>query len=371
VFSLNRGLILQAKLERLWTMTGRCMLWPAAILLAEAILLFGFERSVATAAKAESAAFAQSRVPGRSRSRALAGSVSPQLTGRLTTCNRRSESINSHNGACHGEDVGGWLEDFPAGELCDGVGFLESPGRHDNVKSHESLMTASNRRAFLLSTALASAATPGVANAAFSFPFGRGRDSGLLLNSREGSSSVQAIVGTGGDVALSAERCLLRLLPVRNPVFLALEAEIERLSVLKSKSGDDGVIPDAAWKTASNAANNALRLLDTKRDRLQPVFNQDLDSTEMQIRRAQRGEELIENLRTEIVLLVKATGGSNVQQDSKEDSEVPLERNATAAFEAQRAALLALAGVGELLVNQFPYEVVRIAELLSFHGHAS
>lgn len=61
----------------------------------------------------------------------------------------------------------------------------------------------------------------------------------------------------------------------------------------------------------------------------------------MQIIKGERGEQLVENLRTQLVELVNTTTAQNITQT----------------FRCQKKALLALSDVGELLVTQFPYDV--------------
>jgi peptidylprolyl isomerase len=85
---------------------------------------------------------------------------------------------------------------------------------------------------------------------------------------------------------------------------------------------------------------SALALIDNKRSKLEPLFIQE-DSTELQIAKAERGERLIEALRTEIVGLQETTKAKNV----------------TATVSKQKVALLALADIGELLVPSFPFDV--------------
>lgn len=85
---------------------------------------------------------------------------------------------------------------------------------------------------------------------------------------------------------------------------------------------------------------SSLSLVDNKRARLEPLFIQD-DSTQIQIAKAERGERLIDSLRTEIVGLIETTKA----------------KNATATFSRQKNALLALADIGELLVPSFPFDV--------------
>jgi len=131
---------------------------------------------------------------------------------------------------------------------------------------------------------------------------------------------------------ISSEVCLLRLLPVKNPVFRALGDNIERVSAVRKAQNNE------TWTKANNAANYALELLDSKRAQLEPVFNYE-DSAEVQILKGERGEQLIEAFRDTIEALVNATKA----------------RDETATFDEQRRALFALSEVGELMVKEYPY----------------
>ena len=134
---------------------------------------------------------------------------------------------------------------------------------------------------------------------------------------------------------LSSEICLLKLLPVKNPLFRSLETSITSLSSLETLS----MSPDA-WKRAAKTVKDAIEELDVKRGQLAPVFNPE-DSTLLAITKGERGERLIEELRRCLVRLAGATGASNL----------------TKTLSFQKDALLALSEVGELLVAAFPYEV--------------
>lgn len=99
-------------------------------------------------------------------------------------------------------------------------------------------------------------------------------------------------------------------------------------------------VDDKSWKEANRKMQSVLSLLDSKRAKLEPLFIQD-DSTLLQIAKAERGERLIESLRSEIVGLIETTKA----------------KNATATYPRQKNALLALADIGELLVPSFPFDV--------------
>lgn len=95
-----------------------------------------------------------------------------------------------------------------------------------------------------------------------------------------------------------------------------------------------------AWRSAQKNAEAALKLLDSKRAQLEPVFNPE-ENTLMQISKGERGEQLIETFRAELVSLIRATS----------------EQNENTTFCEQKDALLALGEVGELMVDSYPYEV--------------
>lgn len=134
---------------------------------------------------------------------------------------------------------------------------------------------------------------------------------------------------------LSSEICLLKLLPVKNPLFRSLEASLTSLSILGSMS-----ISPEFWQRATRTMEDAIAELDNKRGKLAPVFNPE-DSTLLAISKGERGEQVVENLRRRMVRLVGSTKARNLTQ--------------TLTF--QKDALLALSEVGELLVAAFPYDV--------------
>ena len=134
---------------------------------------------------------------------------------------------------------------------------------------------------------------------------------------------------------LSSEICLLKLLPVKNPLFRSLETSITSLSNLETLA----IAPDA-WPRATKTMEDAIAELDNKRGKLAPVFNPE-DSTLLAISKGERGERLIEDLRRRMVRLVGSTKAANLTQT----------------LNFQKDALLALSEVGELLVAAFPYDV--------------
>ena len=84
-----------------------------------------------------------------------------------------------------------------------------------------------------------------------------------------------------------------------------------------------------SWNKAQDSLIAAIETLDTKRNRLEPVFNPE-DPTMIQIIKGERGEQLIEAFRTNLVELANATAIQNY----------------TRTAQVQKKALLALADVG-------------------------
>jgi peptidylprolyl isomerase len=136
---------------------------------------------------------------------------------------------------------------------------------------------------------------------------------------------------------LSSEYALLRVLPVKNPIFRIVVSNLETLSALRFVGEDT---KDSTWKKAQQAIVTALTVLNNKRPQLEPVFNPE-DSTALSIYKAERGEILLDELQQELIQLVNATN----------------QRNLTLTFDRQQEALLTLGFIGELLVKEFPYKV--------------
>jgi len=90
----------------------------------------------------------------------------------------------------------------------------------------------------------------------------------------------------------------------------------------------------------SNKLTTTILFLDNQRFNLQPVFNLE-DTTELDISKAERGEQLLESLRTRLVDLNSSL----------------ISQNITLALLNQQLALRALAEVGELLVETYPFNV--------------
>ena len=83
------------------------------------------------------------------------------------------------------------------------------------------------------------------------------------------------------------------------------------------------------WNKAHDSIVAAIETVDTKRGRIEPVFNPE-ESTMIQIFKGERGEQLIEAFRTNLVELANATAAQNY----------------TRTAQVQKKALLALANVG-------------------------
>jgi peptidylprolyl isomerase len=133
---------------------------------------------------------------------------------------------------------------------------------------------------------------------------------------------------------LSAEQCLLKLLPVRSPFFRELEESLEQIPPLLRIDGN--------WKACAKIVEEScLNELDKRRSILEPVFNPE-DNSLMQISKAERGEQLVERFRSRLVDLLDECVRGN---------------DSTKAVVLQRKALLALSEIGELLVAAYPYQV--------------
>ena len=137
---------------------------------------------------------------------------------------------------------------------------------------------------------------------------------------------------------LASELCLLRLLPVKNPFFRELQTNIEGLSVLRASGSPDR--SSDVWQQANKRMLYCVEEIDKKRTLLQPVFNPE-DETLMQISKGERFEILIETLRSRLLDIANATALVN----------------STATLIQEKAALLTLSEIGELLVAKFPYRI--------------
>ena len=177
------------------------------------------------------------------------------------------------------------------------------------------------------------------ANAA---PFFWGKpDNSLYTISPINRNATNSLMRTSTDIRpyeTSVELCLLKLLPVKNPLFRQLEASIENLSSLRGATERDA----EAWKNAAKNLQFILDELDRKRGQfLIPTFDPDVDDTFFQITKNVRCEERVEKLRQLLVELQKAAQLSNTSK----------------LFAIQKEALLTLSDVGELLVSKYPYQV--------------
>eukprot|EP00980_Cylindrotheca_fusiformis_P028828 scaffold22653_cov119-Cylindrotheca_fusiformis.AAC.9 len=140
---------------------------------------------------------------------------------------------------------------------------------------------------------------------------------------------------------LSSEYALLKILPVKNPVFRTLEQNIESLSVVRLQA-DDANEKDTKekFRKAGQSVETAIKVLTEKRSQLQPVFFTE-DSTQVAIAKGERGEVLIESLLADLSALLEATKSLN----------------ATLVSAREKKALLSLSYLGELLVKEYPYRV--------------
>jgi len=83
------------------------------------------------------------------------------------------------------------------------------------------------------------------------------------------------------------------------------------------------------WENAQKRLIAAIETVDTRRSRLEPIFNPE-ENTMIQIIKGERGEQNIEAFREQLVQLVNATASVN----------------RTRTLEVQKTALLALAEIG-------------------------
>lgn len=208
-----------------------------------------------------------------------------------------------------------------------------SPAEGDDEQGYESRI----RRVFVGAApgafALAGSTTTR-ANAAVPLFFGGQRPDSLYVVT-PGKNLTDLLRRDPAAGVLTSELCLLKLLPVKNRFFRSVSSILEGFSRLGASQQEPEV-----WKGASKLIETTIAELDNKRSGLEPVFNPD-DSAMMQIQKAERGEQLIDALRTRLVDLQASIRSSNVTSTKIE----------------QRKALLALSRVGELLVSSFPYNV--------------
>lgn len=145
---------------------------------------------------------------------------------------------------------------------------------------------------------------------------------------------------------LATESCLLKLLPVKKPLFRELEGKLLTVSSLRSYDFSGNASEQQqqqqlrAFENVIQNMNETLYLIDSKRSNLEPVFNMD-DSTVISITKATKGENLVESLRNEIATI----------------ETLAQARDLEGIFSSQKRALRILAEIGELLVEKFPYDV--------------
>ncbi|CAN0140359.1 unnamed protein product, partial [Phaeothamnion confervicola] len=153
------------------------------------------------------------------------------------------------------------------------------------------------------------------------------------------------------------ESVLLDLLPISGrgaDMLRSIQGEIEKATILRTlyQRANDTIgglpadvptpppIPESVWDRVKVVGENALDMLENGRELLTPAFRE-VDTAEVQIRRAERGEGKISQLRQALRRLIVAGLG----------------REAEAVLKAQEDSLFALAAIGELLVTTFPFRV--------------
>jgi len=137
---------------------------------------------------------------------------------------------------------------------------------------------------------------------------------------------------------ISSELNLLKTLPAfySNNV---LSSIVSQLVALKDIQGAElSRELDQLWAQRAKRALSLLRYFDGKRTSLEPVFNEN-DTTMVTILKATRGESLISELRSQILLLI-------AEVDSRNDLIV---------VKRIRSCLFLLGEVGELLNSKFPW----------------
>ncbi|KAG5187928.1 peptidyl-prolyl cis-trans isomerase-cyclophilin family [Tribonema minus] len=166
---------------------------------------------------------------------------------------------------------------------------------------------------------------------------------------RPASAAPLARVKLGSPIL--TESVLLDLLPIKGAGADALrmvQGEIEKATILRTiytrgqdyDAAGNVTIPGSVWDQISKVGNTALAILEERRRELQPTFRE-VDTAEVQIRRAERGEEELDETRRQLMALTHAAEA----------------RNVSAVLDAQSGALLHLSYMGELLVPKFPFQV--------------
>lgn len=149
---------------------------------------------------------------------------------------------------------------------------------------------------------------------------------------------------------LTPELCLLRLLPVKNPVFRQIQTSLESLSFHPTQA--QTLLSQATIASDVKTIRGIILTIDKKRNNLQPVFDPELD-TVLQILKNERFEILIEQLRNRMVQMDSVLVTMNDFTTTSYKST-----NTTDTLEdLQKSALLTLSRIGELLVQQFSYNV--------------
>uniref|UniRef100_A0A7S2MR43 peptidylprolyl isomerase n=1 Tax=Helicotheca tamesis TaxID=374047 RepID=A0A7S2MR43_9STRA len=265
---------------------------------------------------------------------------------------KRNQLSTSFFGCCDGSSrVLPVLQPKPAAAISSSTTALSHTDNNDDDNDPNDESNHNNldkrRRSFLAFTLAAGIATPATIVNAASLPFfskttsgstGGGGSSFFLLNSKNSTAATPVTVREPIDIqysSLASESCLLSLLPVRNKAFRYLEKELQSISRVRGSALD----PDL-WKDVFQTSEGILLYLDSQRSQLEPVFNQE-DSTMQSINKAERGERLVEELRTQVIQLCNATSVAN----------------ATKTYRVQKEALYTLSQIGELLVPKYPYDV--------------
>ena len=183
-------------------------------------------------------------------------------------------------------------------------------------------------------------------------PFSKKKKEFYVVNTRD-EISASSVPNGPVDVpvpTLSCEYALLKVLPVKNPVFRTLEANVQTISILRTQSSSSSSsggseIKNATWTKLQKSVVTAKDILVNKHSQLEPVFNPE-DSTELSILKGERGEILIEEFRQHLNALENSI----------------LLNNITATLWAQKNALTTLGFLGELLVKEFPYRVPSVGK---------
>jgi len=167
----------------------------------------------------------------------------------------------------------------------------------------------SRRRDFLLSTSSSSLALTAILHSDPAEAFNVFDKKGLYILNTKDDLSASSVRDKQVEVfpKLSTEYALLRVLPVKNPVFRAVEQNLEELSVIRYRPDASQETIDKAWAKAETSIDTAISILNNKRNQLEPVFNPD-DSTEVAISKAERGEVLLGDINQDLEYLKESIG---------------------------------------------------------------